>query len=60
MKQCLAGHVILLAVRASNDRIPSGKEVSQVLVDELNRQQVVEIINDTVLDVRTEVLVHHQ
>ena len=59
VEQCLEGLLILLVAHASNDCIPSGHEILQVFVDELNRKQILDIINSTILDVRAEMFGNH-
>ena len=60
MEQRFKGLLILLIAHSSDDRVPSCHEVLEVLVDELDREQVLKVVNCTMFDVRAEVLVNHQ
>ena len=60
VEQRFKGFLILLIAHPSDDRVPPRHEVLEVLVDELDREQVLEVVDCTMFDVRAEALVNHQ
>ena len=50
VEQRFEGLLILLIAHSSDDRVPSRHEVLEVLVDELDREQVLKVVNCTMFD----------